>query len=324
MPSSIEAGRETAQRIVVDTDPGIDDAMALCLLRATPGIAIDRLTTIFGNADVATTTNNAALLCRRFGIDVPIHRGAAAPLVRARGANPVHVHGRDGLGDVGIDRADLAPIDRADAAAALVACINAAPGKLRLLALGPLTNLAMALELDPTIAGKTRDVVIMGGAFGWHGRRGNVTPHAEANVWNDPHAAQRVLDAGWQITMVGLDVTSRCVLPAVEAARLATTGSDHARFLYAISRGYEALYRQSDGLEGCCLHDVAAAAFLVAPELFTLRSGRITVATGGEHMGMTSQDNADFSRHRTCLEVAAGQVLKLYGAALNKGSTAAS
>ena len=96
---------------------------------------------------------------------------------------------------------------------------------------------------------------------------------------------------------------------AAEAARLATTGSDHARFLYAISRGYEALYRQSDGLEGCCLHDVAAAAFLVAPELFTLRSGRITVATGGEHMGMTSQDNADFSRHRTCLEVAAGPVL---------------
>ena len=316
MPSSTEHESSDTQRIIVDTDPGIDDAMALCFLRASSGITIDRLTTVFGNADVAVTTANAALLCQRFGIDSPIHRGADVPLIRARSTSPVHVHGHDGLGDIGLDRSGAEPISAASAATAIVARINDSPGKIRLLALGPLTNLALALELDPSIAEKTRDVVIMGGAFGWHGRRGNVTPHAEANIWNDPHAAERVLAASWRVTMVGLDVTSRCVLTATEAARLAATGGDHARFLFDISRGYEALYRQSDGLEGCCLHDVAAATFLVAPELFTLRGGRITITTDGDRMGMTSQDDTGFTRHQTCVEVAADQLLRMYAETL--------
>jgi len=312
VPSSIDAATSRIQRIIVDTDPGIDDAMALYFLRASAGIAIDRLTTVFGNAEVSVTTANAALLCRRFGIDAPIHRGADKPLVRARSESPVHVHGHDGLGDVGVDRSRSSPVSTIAAAAALVSHINAAPGEIRLLALGPLTNLANALALDPSIAEKVRDVVIMGGAFGWHGRRGNVTPYAEANIWNDPHAAQRVLDGNWRVTVVGLDVTARCILTSTEAQRLAAAGGEQARFLFKISRGYEALYRDSDGLEGCCLHDVAAAAFLVAPELFTLRSGRVTVTTEGERMGMTSQDDTDFSRHQTCLEVTADQLLKIY------------
>lgn len=316
MPSSTEYGVSGTQRIIIDTDPGIDDAMALCFLRASSGVAIDRLTTVFGNADVAVTTANAALLCQRFAIDAPIHRGADVPLVRPRSASPVHVHGHDGLGDIGVDRSGASPISSVSAAAAIVARINDAPGRIRLLALGPLTNLAEALQLDPSIAEKTRDVVIMGGAFGWHGRRGNVTPHAEANIWNDPHAAQRVLAASWRVTMVGLDVTSRCVLTATEAERLAATGGDHARFLFDISRGYEALYRESDGLEGCCLHDVAAATFLVAPELFTLRCGRITITTEGDRMGMTSQDDTEFSRHQTCVDVAADRLLRMYAETL--------
>ena len=324
MPSSTEHGPPSTQHLIIDTDPGIDDAMALCFLRASPGIAIDRLTTVFGNADIELTTANAALLCRQFAIAAPIHRGAAAPLVRARSASPVHVHGHDGLGDSGLDRSGAIHVAQTAAAAAIVDGINAAPGKIRLLALGPLTNLANALALDPSIADKVLDVVVMGGAFGWHGRRGNVTPFAEANIWNDPHAAQRVLDAAWRVTMVGLDVTSRCVLASTEATRLAATGSEHARFLFDISRGYEALYRENDRLEGCCLHDVAAAIFLLAPELFTLRCGRISVITEGERMGMTARDNTDFTRHRTCLTVAADRLLKLYGDALVQGNIAAS
>lgn len=323
MPSSTDQASSKIQHIIIDTDPGIDDAMALCFLRASPGIAIDRLTTVFGNATVDVTTANAALLCQRFAITVPIHRGADAPLVRSRSASPVHVHGHDGLGDIGVDRSHVAPISDTGAATAMVQSINAAPGKIRVLALGPLTNLAKALELDPTIAEKTLDVVIMGGAFGWHGRRGNVTPFAEANIWNDPHAAQRVLGAAWHVTMVGLDVTSRCVLTATEAARLAAEGGDHTRFLFDISRGYEALYRESDRLEGCCLHDVAAATFLLAPELFDLRSGRITVTAEGERMGMTSQDDTEFPRHRTCVSVSADRLLKMYGEVLVRGNTAA-
>jgi purine nucleosidase len=312
VPSLTEAEVSGRQQVIIDTDPGIDDAMALCFLRSSSDISIDRLTTVFGNADVAVTTANAALLCHRFGIIAPIHEGAGAPLVRPRSASPVHVHGHDGLGDIGVDRSRASPISPIAAAVAIADRINDAPGRIRLLALGPLTNLARALELDPSIAEKARDVVIMGGAFGWHGRRGNVTPHAEANIWNDPHAAQRVLDASWRVTMVGLDVTSRCVLTATEAKRLAATGGDDARFLFDISRGYESLYRESDGLEGCCLHDVAAAMFLVAPELFTLRHGRITITTEGDRVGMSSQDDSNYSRHRTCVNVAAEQLLKTY------------
>lgn len=316
MPFSTERMTEHPQRLIVDTDPGIDDAMALCFLRSTKEICIELITTVFGNADVELTTANAAVLSRRFGIEAPIARGAAAPLVRSRSASPVHVHGHDGLGDIGLDRTGVAPVTQVDAATAIVAQINAAPQALRVLALGPLTNLAQALELDPSIAAKTRDVVIMGGAFGWHGRRGNVTPFAEANIWNDPHAAQRVLAAPWRVTMVGLDVTSRCVLSSTEAERLAREGGVNARFLYDISRGYEALYQRSDGLAGCCLHDVAAAAFLRSPELFTLRTGRIGVITEGERMGMTSQDEYALASHQTCTSIAVEGLLQLYGNAV--------
>jgi inosine-uridine nucleoside N-ribohydrolase len=300
------------QALLIDTDPGIDDAMALCFLGSARDIGIRAITTVFGNASAAVTTANAALLCARFGIRAPIHPGADSPLLRPRGASPVHVHGEDGLGDIGVDRSRLSSVSSLPAAAAIVEFANAAAGELRILALGPLTNLALALDVDPSIAGKISDVVIMGGAFGWYGRRGNVTPFAEANIHNDPHAAARVLAAPWRVTMVGLDVTSRCVLPAAESARLAATCGAPARFLHDISRGYELLYREQDGLEGCCLHDVAAAAYVIAPEIFTTRRGRISVVTEGAQAGMTSQDDDGFALHRACLDVTPAAVLRLY------------
>jgi purine nucleosidase len=300
------------QLLIVDTDPGIDDAMALCFLSAARDIEICAVTTVFGNASVAVTTANAALLCGRFDIGAPIYPGADAPLLRPRGPSPVHVHGQDGLGDIAPDRSRSAPVASRPAAAAIVDQINTASDKLRILALGPLTNLALALDIDPSIAEKVGDVVIMGGAFGWFGRRGNVTPFAEANIHNDPEAAARVLYAPWRITMVGLDVTSRCVLPAIESARLAASCGEQAQFLFDISRGYELLYREHDGLEGCCLHDVAAAAYVVAPELFTIRTGRISVVTEGVQVGMTVQGDDAFPLHRTCLDVSPMALLRLY------------
>lgn len=300
------------QALLIDTDPGIDDAMALCFLSAAQQLEIRAITTVFGNAAVAVTTANAALLCERFGIHAPIHPGADSPLRQPRGASPVHVHGQDGLGDIGLDRSRSSMVSTRPAAAAIVDQINTAADKIRILALGPLTNLALALDLDPSIAEKVGDVVIMGGAFGWFGRRGNVTPFAEANIHNDPHAAARVLAAPWRITMVGLDVTSRCVLPAAESARLAASCGPQAQFLHDISRGYERLYRQQDGLEGCCLHDVAAAAYVIAPELFTIRSGRISVITEGAQAGMTVQSADDFPLHRSCLDISPVALLRIY------------
>jgi inosine-uridine nucleoside N-ribohydrolase len=283
-----EARVQAPHRLIIDTDPGIDDAMALLFLRATPTAEIAAITTVFGNADVKTTTRNACYLTQRFGIDASVIAGAARPLQARPLAAPINVHGHNGLGDIEIPALSRTPL-LGPAHEHIVELVRASPGQITLLALGPLTNLALALRHDPGIATLVRQVIVMGGAFGWSARRGNVSPVAEANVRNDPHAADEVLSAAWPVTMVGLDVTSRCVLTSAEAERLATVAGDEGRFLWKISRGYESLYREHDGLDGCCLHDVAAAAYVVEPRLFTTRKGPIRVVTEGIAIGQTIQ-----------------------------------
>jgi inosine-uridine nucleoside N-ribohydrolase len=233
----------------------------------------------------------------------------------------VHVHGANGLGDVELAGATPAPAPLA-AHEAIVELVRAAPGRISLLALGPLTNLALALRAAPDVAGLVREVVVMGGAFGWQGRRGNVSPVAEANVHNDPEAADLVFGAGWPVTAVGLDVTSRCVLPAARAVELRDRGGDAGRLLHDISRQYEALYREHDGLEGCCLHDVTAAACLVDPSMFRFETGPIRVVTSGIAVGQTIQrplatrfppgawDHAP--PQRSCADLDAARVLDAY------------
>lgn len=306
--------------ILIDTDPGIDDAMALLFLRARSEVRIAALTTVFGNADVVTTTRNAEYLVARFGINAPVFAGADKPLHMERGISPTQVHGVDGLGDA----LTLPPTKirhlPAQAHERIVELAHSMPHQLDILALGPLTNLALALELDPSIATLVRQVVIMGGAFGWNGRRGNVSPVAEANIRNDPHAANVVLGASWPVVMVGLDVTTRCIFTTQDASRLAAAGGEAGRFLWYISRGYEALYKEHDGLQGCCLHDVAAAAYLVEPSLFATRAGPIRVVTEGVAIGQTLQD-AEAARAATppqhaCHDVDFAGVTRMYSETL--------
>jgi inosine-uridine nucleoside N-ribohydrolase len=283
---------EAVRQLIVDTDPGIDDAMALLFLQAMPRTRIAAITSVFGNAAVDVTTRNARYLAERFGIDAPVHAGAAQPLRIPRRPSPVHVHGGDGLGDAGaLPGAGPGAAGR-PAHEHMVELIRAQPGAISVLALGPLTNLALALRHDPGIAHLVERVVVMGGAFGWSGRRGNVSPVAEANVRNDPDAADEVLAAAWPVTLVGLDVTSHCVLPQEQARRLAEQGGEAGRFLWDISRGYESIYREYDGLDGCCLHDVAAAAFLLEPGLFAVHRGPVRVVTEGIAIGQTIQQPA--------------------------------
>jgi inosine-uridine nucleoside N-ribohydrolase len=277
----------TPKRVILDTDPGVDDALALLYLRASPDVRLLAITTVFGNADVETTTRNALYLRDRLDLDVPVHRGAGQPLARPRGAAPVHIHGQSGLGD--IDPAGFAP-PAPDAGAAhgrIVDLMRAQPGQITLLAIGPLTNLALALRAAPDIADLAAEVVIMGGAFGEGARGGNVTPFAEANIHNDPEAAAEVLAATWPVTLVGLDVTTRCVLTNDQARDLAAHGGEAGRFAWEVSRGYAAAYGRHDGLDGCCLHDVAALAFVLHPDSFETRTGPVSVTTDGERAGQT-------------------------------------
>ncbi|MEC3909799.1 nucleoside hydrolase [Sphingobium sp. CR2-8] len=274
--------------VILDTDPGIDDAMTFAFLRSRPDVVVKAITTVFGNADIATTTRNALYLADRFGMDAPVFRGAEHPLTIPRRPVASHVHGHDALGDIGVSEHHVGEPAASCAHEQIVRMLRDNPGRVSILAIGPLTNLALALQADPGIAALARDVVVMGGAFGHGTRRGNVSPVAEANIANDPHAADVVLGASWPVTMVGLDVTAACILPSVRAKRIAASG-DTGQFLWDISRAYEQLYRQHDGLDGCCIHDVAAAAYLVSPGLFETSSGPIRVVTEGIAAGQTIQ-----------------------------------
>lgn len=279
---------EEKSLVIFDTDPGIDDAMALLFLKAQPSLELVAITTVFGNAETDVTTRNALYLTQRFGIDVPVYAGATKPLTIKRHPAPTFVHGHDGLGDAGVIDGFSAEPAQGEAADRIIEIVRANPGKVTILAVAPLTNLAIALQRDPGIAGLVKDVVIMGGAFAWGGKRGNVTPVAEANVHNDPHAADIVFTAEWPVAAIGLDVTSHCIASTSDAAELAESGPA-GQFLWDISRGYEALYLRAQQVNGCCLHDVAAATYLVAPELFTMRSGSVRVVTEGIAIGQSIQ-----------------------------------
>ena len=244
------------------------------------------ISTVFGNAPVDVTTGNALALCQRFGIDVPVARGAARPLVREPRHFPLHIHGHDGLGDVH----PRAPLDREpephDAAQFIVDMARRHAGELTLVAVGPLTNLALALALDPELPRRVQRVVVMGGAFGTLGHGGNVTPVAEANVYCDPHAASAVFGATWPVTVVGLDVTHQVLMSSAYLDALGDEGGAEGRYLRDITRPYERFYRQRIG-DGIFAHDASAVVCTLDASRFQVQRGALRVVTDGLAMGQT-------------------------------------
>ncbi len=268
-------------RLIIDTDPGIDDAIALFTALASPELDVAGLTTVFGNVTVETATRNALTLLDVAGrADIPVARGAAAPLATDYlGAIP-HVHGEDGLGDGG----ELVAPSRAalDVTAAEFLC-REAPGAT-VLAIGPLTNLALALRLRPDLDTLVEQVVVMGGnALG----PGNATPAAEANMWNDPEAADVVFGARWPVTMVGLDVTHEVVLPGTGIDELTGQDTATARLLAQAIPRYRDFLAKVDRLDGIYLHDPSAVAYLLDPGLFRTQRWPVRVETQGFSRGKT-------------------------------------
>jgi inosine-uridine nucleoside N-ribohydrolase len=283
-------------KVIYDTDPGVDDAMALYFALAHPAIDVVGITTTFGNVTVQQAALNALYLTTLAGQAIPVTQGVATPWCKPAAPPPEHIHGADGLGNLPARLLVSARLDPRASAQFIVDMARAAPGEITLVAVGPLGNLSLALKLEPQLPQLLREVILMGGTIA---EPGNVSPVAEANIWNDPHAADQVFSAGWKLTMVGLDVTHRVILPlslfqqiAEHHQHPATDTLHHAVGFYA--NFYSGLYPHVAQIHGCFGHDVLAFLYLVNPELFTLERGRIRVATEGLAQGQTIMKRKDF------------------------------
>lgn len=312
-------------KVIFDTDPGIDDAMALLFLHAAPEVELMAITTTFGNGSIETTTRNALYLTERFGIAARVGRGAGAPLKGEAGEPPHFVHGHNGLGDVPLPASITRTADPRPAHRLIIDLVRANPGEIEIVAVGRMTNLALALRADPGIVPLVKQVVIMGGAFGISGVLGNITPAAEANIWGDPLAADEVTAANWPLTMVGLDVTQKTRMPTAYLAALAETAGEAGQFIWDISRFYEDFHHKG-GVDSIFVHDSSAVAYLLRPELFETRSGAIRVVTEGIAFGQTIQ-KSDAVRyppsawdgrpsHRICTGVDSEGLRRLYAETL--------
>ncbi|GAB2799654.1 nucleoside hydrolase [Halomonas shantousis] len=269
--------------IIFDTDPGVDDAQAIAIALAHPEINLIGMTTTYGNVDIDTATHNALLLSQLAGENIPVAQGAAAPLVKNKYPAPAHIHGANGLGNIDLPELEHHAVTLS-APAFIVEQVNSRPGEIVLVAVGPLGNLAAALQLDPGIVDKVKQVVIMGGSIR---EGGNVSPVAEANIFNDPHAAARVLTAGWPLTLVGLDATHRCVLSPAHMEKIAAAQGELGKILSGSYAFYRRFYQGALGIDGCCPHDSCALAWLLKPELFTTARGHLNVITDGLAEGQT-------------------------------------
>jgi uridine nucleosidase len=279
-------------RIIYDTDPGIDDAMALLLALSSPEIDVAGVTTVFGNTNIAATTRNALNLLDFAGRqDIPVAQGVARPMVIDPQPSGEFVHGDDGMGNIGWtvqSNLEQKPIDQ-HAAQFIAETVMANPGEIALVAVGPLTNLGLALQLEPRIAQNVRNVVIMGGSML---APGNVSPTAEANIHNDPHAASLVFGAEWDVTMAGLDVTTAVRMDDAFFAELEHSGSAFGRFIARIVPFYQQFHRARYSYENGAVdtHDPSAIAYLIDPTLFEGERYSIVVPTEGPAMGATIAD----------------------------------
>ncbi|MCF3639702.1 nucleoside hydrolase [Rhizobium sp. TRM95111] len=274
-------------KVIFDTDPGVDDAMALLFLHRHPEIDLVGITTVFGNASVDTTTRNALFLKREWGIAAPVAKGEGKTWDPMRNPVdwPVLIHGHDGLGNIDVPETIDLPVDGRPAHRFIIDTVRANPGEVTLIAVGRMSNLAYALKEDPEIAGLVKQVIIMGGAFDVPG---NITPAAEANIHGDPEAADVVMTAPWKVVVVGLDVTMQTVMTRTRLARIVERGGKDAKLLSDISQFYIDFYGRHVE-DGMVVHDSCACVYLVAPELFTTRSGAIRVVAGGIADGQTIQ-----------------------------------
>ncbi|BAQ69875.1 inosine-uridine preferring nucleoside hydrolase [Rhodovulum sulfidophilum] len=277
------------RKIIIDTDPGQDDAVAILLALASPDeIEILGLTAVAGNVPLALTQKNARMVCELAGRrDIRIFAGCDRPLA-GQLVTAEHVHGRTGLDGPTLPEPTM-PLQEAHAVAFLIETLRAAPeGEVTLCPLGPLTNIATALREAPEIAPRIREIVLMGGAYF---EVGNITPTAEFNIFVDPEAAAIVFGSGVPITVMPLDVTHKALVTAPRNAAFRALGTPVGRAVAAMTDFFERYDREKYGSEGAPLHDPCVTAYLIRPELFRGRHVNVEIETEGRFTrGMTVAD----------------------------------
>src|SRR5215217_6182444 len=289
--------------LVIDTDPGIDDALAILLALASPEVDLRLVTTVHGNVELAQTTDNALRVLHLAGrSDVPVAAGASESLVHPQPERAGHVHGMAGLGGVVLPPSPAAP-DPRPAVVALAELVLGSVEPVTVAAVGPLTNLALLLRTYPDAAARIGRLVIMGGSAT---RGGNVTAAAEFNVWADAEAAQRVLTAGLPTVMVGLDVTLPTVLTASGIDRFRAAGPIGATAA-AILQEYLDNQQTHTGERGVVVHDALALTEAIVPGTLGTVRRDVVVDTGlGAGRGQTLVDRRSVSGSPTAVDVAEG------------------
>ncbi len=272
------------KKVWIDTDPGIDDTFAIAMLfEAKDKIDVVGVSSIFGNVGVETTTRNTKLLLEAAGKDnLPLARGASFPLYVPLDTSPF-VHGSNGMGDMLLPEAYMKESPMR-APQAIVDVILANPHEITLLPIGPLTNIAMAYLLEPKIAELVKEVVIMGGAVRCPG---NITPAAEANFFHDPHAAQIVINAGWKIALAGLDVCPFGMIPQALLDKVYAADKPLAKFIAGATPFFQEFLKIFNVYGQVDFPDSLAAAYLLAPEIFTIEEIPLYVETEGACMGQS-------------------------------------
>ncbi len=287
----------TAERplpLIIDSDPGLDDALAIGLAVASPELQILAVTTVGGNADVAHCTENALRLLNAFGRpDIPVAEGAAGPLV-GNVVRATEVHGEHGIGDTRLEPSTAAK--HPDGAVALMAGLIAGRDEpVAIAPVGPLTNIALLIREHPELIPRIAHLSIMGGSIG----EGNTTVSAEFNIYADPEAADIVFRSGIPITMIGLDVTHQALLDRAATARLRAMGGTSARIAaelteYALDRNLE-----WSGATTTAIHDAVAVAHLAIPDLVAVAPYRVVVdTTDGPARGRTVCDGLPYRLRR--------------------------
>lgn len=288
------------KRIIIDTDPGVDDALTFLLALASPEIKLEALTITQGNVTVERAVRNALSILELAKADhIPVAQGCSLPLVGPLRASEI-VHGASGVGNTALPAPRSKPVEQ-HAIDFLIEKFMAEPGELSLFAIGPLSNIALAIRKEPHFAKAVKELVIMGGAIR---DGGNMSALAEFNIYTDPHAAYIVFHSGIPITLIPLDATHKCLLRTQHIDRLNRINSPIARFMNGAIETYQKFSKEA-GYDGCALHDPLTLATIIAPDLLTLQDLYVDVdISGGVSMGNTFADFYNVTKKPANMKVA--------------------